>query len=115
MGAHSRCTSTTKRPLLVSNAAWNVGGACSLSADGLRSGPASCAPSATHAETPATSRAARTASRVLRATGKLIERLQLDDRRAMIAPDPECHRIRGVVHPDAPDVRRVRKQIFGDP
>ena len=42
----------------------------------------------------------------------LIERLQLDDGRAVIAADPERHRVRRVVHPQAPDVGLVGKQIF---
>src|SRR5262245_33000200 len=44
----------------------------------------------------------------------LIQRLELDDRGAVVAADPERDRRRGVVDNDAADVGRVRQKIFDE-
>ena len=43
-----------------------------------------------------------------------IERLELDDRRAVVVAHPERHRRRVVVHEHAPHVRRTRQEILDD-
>src|SRR5436853_73263 len=42
----------------------------------------------------------------------LIERLELDDRGAVIIADPERHRRGGVIDEDAADVGRARQQVL---
>src|SRR2546422_8146131 len=44
----------------------------------------------------------------------LIQRLQLDDGRAVVAAHPEGDRRRRIVHEDPADVRLPRKKVFGE-
>src|SRR5437667_4289014 len=43
-----------------------------------------------------------------------IERLELDDRGAMVVSDPKRHRGRGVVDKHTPDVRKPREEVLED-
>src|SRR5262249_52105128 len=78
------------------------------------SGFASCAMALASAHTDRTANTARTNLLIAPPfpRPRLVERLELDDRRAVVAADPERHRRGRVVDEHAPDVGLARQQVI---